>query len=81
MPLGSCHPELELLLALLCPAGAESLKEGLALSACVRSVEDHGYLLALGVKVSCCAVCGKVGRRQAGAMWSVVVSAAFRAWH
>ncbi|PRW20900.1 RRP5-like protein [Chlorella sorokiniana] len=30
--------------------GAESLKEGLALPACVRSVEDHGYLLALGVK-------------------------------
>ncbi len=33
------------------PAGAESLKEGLGLPACVRSVEDHGYLLALGVKV------------------------------
>lgn len=42
------------------PTGAESLKEGLALPACVRSVEDHGYLLALGVKVSrfCWAVGG-----------------------
>ena len=32
------------------PAGLESLKEGLALPACVRSVEDHGYLLTLGIK-------------------------------
>ncbi|EFN56095.1 hypothetical protein CHLNCDRAFT_145628 [Chlorella variabilis] len=30
--------------------GPESLREGLALPACVSSVEDHGYLLALGVK-------------------------------
>lgn len=31
--------------------GAEGLSAGLALAACVRSVEDHGFLLSLGVKV------------------------------
>jgi hypothetical protein len=31
--------------------GAEGLAAGLALAACVRSVEDHGFLLSLGVKV------------------------------
>ena len=46
------------------PTGAESLKDGLALPACVRSVEDHGYLLALGVKARrfCWAV-GSCARR------------------
>jgi hypothetical protein len=27
------------------------VREGLGLPACVRSVEDHGYVLALGIKV------------------------------
>ena len=27
------------------------MREGLALPACVRSVEDHGLLLTLGIKV------------------------------
>ncbi len=31
--------------------GAEGVKEGAALPACVRSVEDHGYLLTFGIKV------------------------------
>lgn len=31
--------------------GPECLKEGMQLPACVRSVEDHGYLLALGIQV------------------------------
>jgi hypothetical protein len=35
----------------LTAAGVESLREGLGLPACVRSVEDHGYVLALGIKV------------------------------
>lgn len=34
--------------------GPECLKEGVALPACVRSVEDHGYLLGLGIKVGSC---------------------------
>jgi hypothetical protein len=31
--------------------GAEGLTEGRALPASVRSVEDHGYVLNLGIKV------------------------------
>ena len=30
---------------------ADALTEGLALPACVKSVEDHGYTLDLGIKV------------------------------
>ena len=31
--------------------GAESLTAGLQLAACVRSIEDHGFLLSLGIQV------------------------------
>ncbi len=31
--------------------GAESLTAGLQLAACVRSIEDHGFLLSLGIEV------------------------------
>ena len=30
--------------------GREGLVAGLALAACVSSVEDHGYMLSLGIK-------------------------------
>ena len=30
--------------------GGDSVREGAALSACVKSVEDHGYLLTFGIK-------------------------------
>ena len=36
---------------------AESLAEGLALPACIYSVEDHGYTLSLGIKVGLPALC------------------------
>ncbi len=38
---------------------ADALTEGLALPACVRSVEDHGYTLDLGIKArtSLCNFC------------------------
>ena len=35
---------------------ADSLVEGLSLPACVRSAEDHGYTLTLGIKVASCAM-------------------------
>ena len=31
--------------------GAGSLTAGLQLAACVRSIEDHGFLLSIGVQV------------------------------
>lgn len=31
--------------------GPEALAQGLQLAACVRSVEDHGFLLDIGVQV------------------------------
>ena len=31
--------------------GAEALAPGLQLAASVRSVEDHGFILSLGIKV------------------------------
>ena len=41
--------ELSLEVARVCAAvAAEGLREGMALPACVRSVEDHGYTLLLG---------------------------------
>ena len=33
--------------------GPESLTAGLQLAACVRSIEDHGFLLSLGIQVTC----------------------------
>ena len=51
----SCIPHraqpAECLPGCLPAAGVESVREGLGLPACVRSVEDHGYILALGIKV------------------------------
>lgn len=42
------------------------MREGLALPACVRSVEDHGYLLSLGIKARPASQLGGAGRgRQA----------------
>ncbi len=32
--------------------GLESLSAGLQLAACVRSIEDHGFLLSLGIQVA-----------------------------
>ena len=32
--------------------GLESLSAGLQLAACVRSIEDHGFLLSLGIQVT-----------------------------
>lgn len=32
--------------------GLESLSAGLQLAACVRSTEDHGFLLSLGIQVA-----------------------------
>ena len=32
--------------------GLESLAAGLQLAACVRSIEDHGFLLSLGIQVA-----------------------------
>ena len=32
--------------------GLESLSAGFQLAACVRSIEDHGFLLSLGIQVT-----------------------------
>jgi len=34
--------------------GKEALVEGMALPACVKNVEDHGYSLTFGIKVRFC---------------------------
>ena len=37
--------------------GAEALAPGRALPACVRSIEDHGFTLSLGIPVRARAAC------------------------
>eukprot|EP00887_Chlorella_sp_A99_P001742 scaffold19.g1742.t1 len=64
--------------------GPEALKEGFALPACVRSVEDHGYLLGLGIKGAPTAFLPRkaapAGARLApGSLVEVVVSAPAKA--
>ena len=36
---------------------SSALVQGVALPACVTSLEDHGYLLSFGIQVSLCASC------------------------
>ncbi len=56
--------ELSLLLKHVCSGlSADAVVEGAALPACIKSVEDHGYTLAFGIKVrarcvGCVGVCG-----------------------
>ncbi|KAL4451480.1 hypothetical protein ABPG75_007142 [Micractinium tetrahymenae] len=57
--------DVSLRLSKLCAGlGPEAVREGLALPACVRSVEDHGYLLSFGIK----GVSGFLPKKEAAAV-------------